>query len=42
MDGFSGILKDDGRQINRWKGTLSRIKGKLVKMTKDANGKFDD
>ena len=33
MDGFSGILKDDGRQINRWKGTLS---------TKDANGKFDD
>ena len=42
MDGFNCILKDDERRINRWKGTLSRFKGKLVIMTKDANGKFDD
>ena len=33
---------DDKRQINRWKGIVSRFKGKLVKMIKDANGRFDD
>ena len=33
---------DDERQINRWKGIVSRLKGKLVKMIKDAGGKFDD
>ena len=33
---------DDERQINRWKEIVSRFKGKLVKMTKDAGGKFDD
>ena len=50
MDGFSGTLdtgqvedqKDDKRQINRWKGIVSRFKGKLVKMIKDAASKFDD
>ena len=34
--------EDDKRQINRWKGTVSRIKIKLVKMIKDVNGQFDD
>ena len=29
-------------KINRWKGTVSRIKDKLVKMIKDVNSKFDD
>ena len=33
---------DDERHINRWKGIVSRFKGKLVKMIKDANTKFDD
>ena len=34
--------KDDERQINRWKGTVSRFRGKLVKMIRDAGSKFDD
>ena len=49
MDGFSGFRywlsrrsEDDEKQINRWKGIVSRFKGKLVKMIKDANTKFDD
>ena len=33
---------DDERQINRWKGIVSRCRGKLVKVIKDAGGKFDD
>ena len=33
---------DDERKINRWKRIVSRFKGKLVKMIKDGNGKFDD
>ena len=50
MIGFSGIL-DTGQvkdlqmmkdKINRWKRILSRYKGKLVKMIKDAGSKFDD
>ena len=28
---------DDERQINRWKGIVSRFKGKLIKMIKDVN-----
>ena len=32
---------DDERQINRWKGIVSRFKGKLVEMIKDANSRFD-
>ena len=32
--------EDDERQINRWKGILKRFRGKLVKMIKDAGGKF--
>ena len=34
--------KDDKRKINRWKKTVSRFRGKLVKMIRDANSKFDD
>ena len=34
-------LKDDERQINRWKKIVSRFRGKLVKMIKDAGSKFD-
>ena len=30
------------RQIARWQEIVSRFKGKLVKMLKEANGKFDD
>ena len=33
---------DDERQINRWKGIVSRFKGKLIKMIKYVNGRFDD
>ena len=48
MAGFSGILvtgkilEDDERQINRWKKIVSRFRGKLVKMVRDAGTKFDD
>ena len=34
--------KDDERQTKRWKGIVSRFRGKLVKMIKDAGSKFDD
>ena len=33
---------DDEKQINKWKRILSRFKGKLVKIIKDAGSKFDD
>ena len=33
---------DDERQINRWKKFVSRFRGKLVKMIKDAGSKHDD
>ena len=33
-------MKDDKRQINRWKKIVSRFKGKLVKMIKDVGSKF--
>ena len=33
---------DDKMQINKWKRIVIRFKGKLVKMIKDANGRFDD
>ena len=33
---------DDKRQTPRWKNIVSRFKGKLVKMIKDFNSKFDD
>ena len=39
---LGGKSKDDERQINRWRGTVSRFRGKLVKMIKDASSKFDD
>ena len=51
MDGFNGILdtgwvdrrsEDDEIQINRWKGVVIRLKGKLVKIIKDVGSKFDD
>ena len=34
--------KDDERQIIRWKKIVSRFRGQLVKMIKDAVSKFDD
>ena len=34
--------QDDERQINRCKKIVSRFRGKLVKMIKDAGSKFDD
>ena len=34
--------EDDERQINRWKKIVCRFRGKLVKLIKDAGGKFDD
>ena len=33
---------DDERQINRWKRIVSRFRGKLVKMIKDAGSKFNN
>ena len=33
---------NDETQINRWKGIVSRFKGKIVKMNKDGGSKFDD
>ena len=34
--------ESDERQINRWKGIVSRFSGKLVKLIKDVESKFDD
>ena len=34
--------QDHERQINRWNGIVSRLRGKLVKMITDAGSKFDD
>ena len=34
--------EDDERQINRRKKVVSRFRGNLVKMIKDAGSKFDD
>ena len=34
--------KDDERQTNRWKGIVSRFRGKLVKMIKNAGSEFND
>ena len=33
---------DDERQINRWKGIVSRFRGKLVKIIKGIGSNFDD
>ena len=33
--------KEDERQIDIWKKVVSRFRGKLVKMTKDAGSKYD-
>ena len=33
---------DDERQINRWKGIVTRFKEKLVEMIENAGTKFDD
>ena len=32
---------DDERQINRWERIISRVKGKLIKMINDVNGRYD-
>ena len=46
LDGFRYWLdrrsKDDEGQIKKWKGIVNRFKGKLIKIIKDVNGKFDD
>ena len=34
--------EDDERQIKRWKEIVNRFKGKLIKMIKNFDGKFDD
>ena len=34
--------KDDKKQINRWKKSGSRFRGKLVKMIRNADSKYDD
>ena len=34
--------KNIERQINRWKKTVSRCRGKLVKMIRDVGSKFND
>ena len=49
MNDFNGIL-DIGqaedhvmiKKIARWNGIVSRLKGKLIKMIKNADGSFDD
>ena len=33
--------EEDDRQISRWKKIVSRLRGKLAKMVKDAGSKFD-
>ena len=35
-------LKDEKRQINRWKKIVSRFRGKLVNMIRGGGSKFDD
>ena len=35
-------MEDDERQINRRKKIVSRFRGKLVTMIRDAGGKLDD
>ena len=39
---FGRRAQDDKRQINRWEKIISRFRGKLVTMIKDAGSKFDD
>ena len=39
---LSRRLKDNKRQINRWKVIVSRFRSKLVKMINDAGNKYDD
>ena len=34
--------KDDDRQINRWKRSVSRFRDKLLKMIADAGNNLDD
>ena len=34
--------KYDKKQINRWKKIVSRFRGKLVKMIRNAGNKYDD
>ena len=36
------MVRQNERQINRWERTVSRVRGKLVKMNKDDGSKFDD
>ena len=38
----SVVSSDNKRQINRWERIVSRFRGKLVKIIKDAGSKFND
>ena len=40
--GLINEIENDERQINKWKKIVSRFRGKLVKMIKNAGSKFDD
>ena len=42
LDILSRRSLDDERQVNGWKKIVSRFRGKLVKMIKNAGRKFDD
>ena len=33
---------DDEGKISRWKNIVNRFKGKLIKLIKDSDNKFDD
>ena len=36
------MIKDDERQIKRWKGIVDRFEVKFIEMIKKAGSKFDD
>ena len=40
--GLGRRSKNDKRQINAWKKIVSRFRGNLVKMIKNAGSKYDD
>ena len=45
MVGFNGILdigQVEDQKTNRWKKTVCRFRGKLVKMIKNSDSKFDN
>ena len=42
IDPLGRRSKDDERQSDRWKRIVSRFRGKLVELIKDAGNKYDD